>query len=134
MCRPHPGITRFFINPRALFTFMMTNICTLCLHVHVRHIFIYRNSLDTVRSWLAVMPFEPYLVVIRACLDAVWVSNIFPFYRNVLRLHFTSKPKIGTTICMIAMFWANQMLFARKMVALDHPFHVKTKGMFGHAT
>ena len=124
MCRPHPGKTRFFIKPRSLCTLMMTDICKVC--PDVRHIFIYRNSLDTIRSWLAVMAFEPYLVVIRACIDAVWFSNIFPFYRNVLRLHFTSKRKDGldmplelTTICMIATFWANQMLFARKMLALD---------------
>ena len=123
MCRPHPGIARIIIKPRPLCTFMMMDICKLC--PDVRHIFSYRNSLDTIRSWLAAMAYESYLVVICTCIDAVWFSNIFPFYRNFLRLHFTSERKYSldmplelTTICMIASFWANQMLFVRQTLAL----------------
>ena len=123
MRRPHPGKTRIIIKPRPLCTFLMMDICKLC--PDVRHIFIYRNSLDTIRSWLAAMAYESYLVVICACIDAVWFSNRFPFYRNFLRLYFTSERKYSlemplelTTICMIATFWANQMLFVRKTLAL----------------
>ena len=112
-------LTMLYI-PRPLCTFMMMDICKLC--PYVRHIFIYRNSLDTINSWLAVLGNEPYLVVIRTCIDAVWFSNLFPFYRNVLRLHFTSERKDAlnvplelTTICMIATFWANQILFVRHL-------------------
>ena len=124
MCKPHPGKTRIIIKPRPLGTFMMTDICKLC--PDLRFVFIYRNSLDTISSWLAVMTFEPFAVVVRTCIDAVWFSNIFPFYRNFLRLHFTSERKYSldmplelTTICIIATFWANQMLFVRKYLALD---------------
>ena len=124
MCRPRPGISRVIIKPRPLCTFMMMDISKLC--PYVRHLFIYRNSLDTINSWLAVLGHEPYLVVIRTCIDAVWFSNIFPFYRNVIKLHFTSERKDAlnvplelTTICMIATFWANQILFVRKNAALD---------------
>ena len=76
MCKPRPGVTRILIKPRPMCTFMMTDIYKLC--PGVRNIFLYRNSLAAIRSWLAVVSHDPYICVIRTCIDAVWFSNIFP--------------------------------------------------------
>ena len=122
MCRQHPGKTRIIIKPRPLCTFMMTDICKLC--PDVRFAFIYRNSLDTISSWSAVMASFPFLAVIRTCIDAVWFSNIFPSFRNAIRLYTSERkyspdmPLERTTVCILAIWWANQMLFVRKTLAL----------------
>ena len=72
------------------------------------------------------MTYDPYTVVVRACIDAVRFSNIFPHYRNVLRPYLTSNRKDAsfmpleiTTACMIATFWTNQIRFAREKMALE---------------
>ena len=122
MCKPYPRITRIIIKPQAPCTFMMTDICKLC--PDVRHIFIYRNSLHTIRSTLALLGSSPFLAVIRTCIDAVWFSNIFPGFRNALRLYTSERkyspdmPLERTTVCILAIWWANQMLFVRKTLAL----------------
>ena len=124
MCNPRPGVTRVLIKPRPLCTFMIEDIYKVC--PGVRHIFIYRNSLDTMRSLLAVMAHEPYLVVLRTCTDAVWFSNIFPYFRYVLRFYFTSNRKDAQgmpveikTICMAATSWASHILYARERMVLE---------------
>ena len=122
MCKPHPGKTRIIIKPQPPCTFMMTDICKLC--PDIRHVFIYRNSLDTTRSVLALMSSEPFRAVQCTLIDAIWFSNIFPGFRNALRL-YTSERKYSpdmplelTTVCILATWWANQMLFVRKTLAL----------------
>ena len=122
MCKPRPGVTRMLIKPRPVCTLMMDDIHKVC--PGVRHIFIYRNSLDTIRSWSALLTFDPYAVVARTCFDAIWFSNIFSYYRNMLRLYFTSNredepymPLEITSTSMIATAWVNQVVYAREKKA-----------------
>ena len=91
MCKTRPGIKRFCIKPRTQCYFMMTYITKLGLDI--RQVFIYTNSLDTIRSWLDLMFCDPYLVALRASTDAEWFSNIFPYMRNIFRYHFMQRTK-----------------------------------------
>ena len=84
MCTPRQGITRICIKPRPQCPGMITNISKLGLDI--KQVFIYRNSLDTLISWLAVMSYDPFLVCVRLCTDAVWFSNILPCMRNIFVL------------------------------------------------
>ena len=122
LCKPHPGITRFCIKPRPLCTIMMTDITKLGFDI--RQLFIYRNSLDTLKSSLALMAYDPYTVVVRACVDAVWFSNLCPYFRNVLVYHLLSKmkdapeiPPDSTTACVMTYIWVNQILIVRDVMA-----------------
>ena len=124
MCRPRHGVTRFCIKPRPHCSIMMTDISRLGLNI--RQVFIYRNSLDTVRSWLALMTFDPYRVVMRFAGDTTWFSNIFPYLRNILRKYSIHKmkgtpelPVDATTACIFAYSWANQILIARDAISRD---------------
>ena len=124
MCKPCPGVTRILIKPRPMCTYLLDDIYKSC--PGVKHIFIYRNSLKCIRSWLATLTHDPYVVVMRSCMDAVWFSSIFPYYRNALRIYFTSKredepymPLEIPSTSMIATAWANQVLYAREKMTLN---------------
>ena len=124
MCKPRPGITRICIKPRPQCTVMMRDIGELGLDV--RQVFIYRNSMDTLRSWLALMSHDPYLVVLRLSGDAVWFSNILPCLRNKLKYYFMHKMKNtldlatdATTSHVFTYSWANQILIARDAMSRD---------------
>ena len=124
MCKPRPGRTRICIKPRPQCVAMMTYISKLGLDI--RQVFIYRNSLETLRSWLALMTFDPFAVVVRVCTDVEWFSYILPYFRNILRYYFIPRMKRtsdlsvnATTTCMFAYMWANQILIARDEMSCD---------------
>ena len=81
LCKPHPGIKRICIKVRPHCTTMMTDISAI--YPNIKQIFMYRNSLDTIRSYLSVMRIGPYPVVLRTCKDMVWFSNCVPYVRNI---------------------------------------------------
>ena len=91
MCKPNQGITRICIKPRPVCCGMMTDITKQCSYM--RQLFVYRNSLDTLKSWLGIMAYDPYIAVVRACTDAVWFSNLCPYMRDLLVNHFVSNSK-----------------------------------------
>ena len=125
LCKPHPGTERICIKPRPPCTTMMTDISKL--FPDIRQLFIYRNSLDTVRSYLAVLASDPYPVVLRACGDAEWFSKLWPHFRNKLVYYLISKhngvpdvPLDVPTICVPAYAWATQMSFVLEAKSLGH--------------
>ena len=80
---------------------------------------------DTLRSWLALMSYDPYLVVMRLSNDANWFSTMFPFLRNLFRYYFMHTmrgtaeiERCASTACVFTYGWANQILIAR--VAMSH--------------
>ena len=124
MCKPRPGVDRICIKPRPQCVPMMTEVSKL--DIHIRHVFIYRNYLNTLRSWLALMTYDPFAVVVRMCTDVEWFSNIIPYYRNVLRYYFIPRmktawelPMNSNTVCVYTYMWANQIQFARDAMARD---------------
>ena len=124
MCKPRRGITRICIKPRPICGTMMLDISQQCLYI--RQLFVYRNCLDTLKSWLGIFAYDPYTVVVRSCVDAVWFSNICPYMRNLLLYHFVSKlkdakelPKYSTTACLLVYNWANQIKIAYNAISRD---------------
>ena len=124
MCKPRPGVTRICIKPRPACSIMMSDITKLGLNI--KQVFIYRNSVDTIRSWMAAMSYDPYLVILRLFTDTVWLSNLFPFWRNIFRYYFMQKMKDtsclrmdATTACVFTYSWANQILIARDVMSRD---------------
>ena len=125
-CKPHPGIERICIKPRPVCTTIMMDISKLC--PGVRQIFIYRNSQDTVRSWLSFMRNDAYYVVMRTCVDVVWLSNLCPYFRNVLQWNFVPEQEDNlnvqlhglTTACTFVYAWVNHMIIARNAMSYDH--------------
>ena len=112
LCKPRPGISRICIKPRPQCSVMLTSINKL--GIEIRHLFIYRNSLDTLRSWLALLSYDPFPTILRLCTDAEWFSNIFPYIRNILREYLKSDlPANATTACVFTHMWAHQIYLAR---------------------
>ena len=81
LCKPHPGIKRFCIKQRPKCTVMMKDISRLL--PDIRQMFIYRNSIDTVISWMGAMHCEPLPAVICPCTNAEWFSNVCPYFKNL---------------------------------------------------
>ena len=122
LCKPCPGIERICIKPRPMCTPLMNDISNLC--PHIRQLFIYRNVIDTVRSFLAVLESDPYPFVLRACTDAGWFSKLVPYFRNTLQHFFISKKKVlidmpQTSASLICYGLVNQILFARDALSKD---------------
>ena len=122
MCKPRQGITRICIKPRPQCTGMITNISKLGLDIKL----VFRNSLDTLRSWLAVMSYDPFLVCVRLCTDAVWFSNILPYMRNICWYYYVQHLKgtsdlraNATVVCVLVYSWANQVQIARGALLSD---------------
>ena len=72
LCKAHPGTERICVKPRPICTSMMMDVSRL--FPDIKQIFIYRNCMNTVQSWLAVMRYDAFHVVIRACADDAWQS------------------------------------------------------------
>ena len=109
LCKPRQGIKSICIKPDILCTFMMKDITRLL--PKIKQLFIYRNSLNTIKSWLRVMQHEPFLVVMNSCANANWFSTLFPYFRHLQRYKFISilkdftqiyVPADANTACVIA--------------------------------
>ena len=140
MCKPRPGVARICIKPRPHCSPMMADISKLGLDI--KQVFIYRNSLDYLRSWLALMSYDPYRVMLRFSGDTAWFANIFPYLRNILRKYSIHKmedasdlPLDASTACVFAYSWANQILNARDAMSHDQSiFPVKYEDLLSHST
>ena len=124
LCKPHPGIKRFCIKPRPQCTIMMKDITRLL--PNIRQMFIYRNSLDTIISWIGAIHCEPYPAVCCACANAEWFSNMCPYFRNIHRHYFVLNlkdfheiPEDTNTACMLAYMWSYYILIAREAMSCD---------------
>ena len=124
LCKPRHGIKSICIKPDPLCTFMMNDITRLM--PNIRQLFMYRNSLNTIRSWVSTQQSEPFLVVMTSCANSDWFSTIFPLFRHLQRYYFISKLKDGgkmqpaadaNTACVFTYLWAYSMLIARDAIA-----------------
>ena len=124
LCKPHPGTERICIKARPHCTTMMTDISNM--YPDIRQLFMYRNSLDTIRSYLATMVTDSYAVVLRASTDSEWFSKFIPYFRKTLLKYFLSKkkalvdvPEDVSTACVTCCGWVNQILLARDALSRD---------------
>ena len=126
LCKPMQGIKSICIKPYVLCTVMMKDITRLM--PHTRQLFIYRNSLNTINSWLSIMQCEPFLEVMTSCANADWFSMLCPYFRNLERYNFVSIlkdfkqkqiPTDANTACVFAYMWSLCMLIARDAMSHD---------------
>ena len=126
ICKPREGVKSFCVKHDVLCTIMMKDIARLM--PNIRQVYIYRNSLKTINSWLSVMESEPFLIVMKSCANTDWFSNVFPYFRYLERNYFISVLKTfketyvsadANTACVFAYMWSLCMLIARDAIARD---------------
>ena len=124
LCRPRQGIARICIKPHPVCTVMMNDITRLM--PQIRQIFIYRNSQNTIESWVRTMQSEPFLIVLKACANSDLFSKFCPYFRRLLRYYVISKPKyVGeisddqNTACLFAYMWSYFIHIARDAMSHD---------------
>ena len=124
LCKPHPGTERICIKPRPVCTSMILDVSRLC--PDIRQIFVYRDCLNTVQSWFAVMNIDAFHVVMHACTDDAWLSKLCPYFRNLLQWNFfpTEKnsldvPRHLNTACVFVRMWVSHVTIARNAMSRD---------------
>ena len=126
ICKPREGVKSFCVKHDVLCTIMMKDIARLL--PNIRQIYIYRNSLKTINSWLIVMESEPFLMVMKSFANTDWFSNVFPYFRCIERNYFISilktfketfVPTDANTACVFAYMWSLCMHIARDAIARD---------------
>ena len=117
-------IKRIFIKPRPQCPVLINDITRLL--PSIRHLFMYRNSLDTIKSWLKAVQCEPFPAVIYSCTNSEWFSKICPYFRQFQRYYMTPElnniqeiPADANTACLLACKWASFILTARDVIAHD---------------
>ena len=73
LCKPRHGIKSVCIKPDLLCTFMMNDITSLM--PKIKQLFMYRNSLSTIQSFVRTHHCEPFLVVMDSCANCNWFST-----------------------------------------------------------
>ena len=127
LCKRRPGIQRICIKPRARCMAMMKDIPRLA--PNLKHIFMYRNPLNTISSMLRMMYCEPYPAVLYSCAYSNWFSIFFPKFRYLMQYYFIPKPNNfqqvpqGTNSAGVFGYtWAHIILIARAAMSRDSNF------------
>ena len=78
-CKPIPGTERICIKNNAGCVSLMKSMSNL--YPDIKQIVIYRNCLETVSSFLALMNSNPYTIVGRILMDSDWFAFLKPFFK-----------------------------------------------------
>ena len=124
LSKPRQGIKYICIKPHPLCTVMMNDITRLL--PNMKQLFIYRNSLNTIKSWVGAMQCELFFAVVNSCANTNWFSLLCPYFRHLERYYFVSKakhfeeiPSDANTACMFAYMWSYFILVARDAMSRD---------------
>ena len=122
--KAHPDIKRICIKPRPQCIVMMKDITRLL--PNIRQLFLYRNSFDTIKSWLGAMHCEPYLAITYMLADSEWFSKLCPYFRNTERYYFNLRcktflevPSNSNPACLMTYLWSHSMLIAQDAISRD---------------
>ena len=122
LCKPHPGIERYVIKTRSTSTALMMDITKL--FPTFRQIFMYRNCLETVLSFMAMFTSVPYTILLRTCIDSETISAITPFFRTKLRDMLLPNVKNAENVAVDTNFtglfihvWSNYIRLARDAIS-----------------
>ena len=124
MCKPHPGTNMICIKPRGVCISIMKDLSLIV--PYVKHIFIYRNCMETVSSMLALMSAVSYSEFGRICMDTEF-TLAKPHFRKESEKHFIRKPieshptkiRYNNATEMFTYMWANYMFVARDAISRD---------------
>ena len=118
LCKASPGTERFVVKTRSVSTALMMDISYL--FPSVKQIFMYRNCLETLLSFMAISASVPSTVLLRTCIDNERISSVLPFFRRYLRSLLLSNVRNSQTVPLntniLGLFthvWANYILLAR---------------------
>ena len=118
ICKPIPNTRRFCIKPRSCGLVHLESISRLLPNIKL--LFLYRNALPTVSSFLALTISESALVCWRYFSDSDIISRLFPFFRKYLRYYFALRdddflkdPATMNTVEMFTSMWAQFIILAR---------------------
>ena len=118
ICKPLPNTRRFCIKPRSCGIVHLESISRLLPNIKL--LFLYRNALPTVSSFLSLTINESVLVCWRCFSDSDLISRLIPFFRKYLRYCFALRdddflrdPSTMNTVEMFTSMWARFIILAR---------------------
>ena len=119
LCKPHdPNTVRICIKPR--FAAMIQMKSLFRLFPDMKQMFLYRNSLETMSSFLKFSAIKPSQKILRFCADTERIAAVFtsPRALNIQVLGIVHEnqfkdPKAMDTYEMIATFWASAVCLAK---------------------
>ena len=124
LSKPRHGIKSICIKPHPICTVMMKDITRLL--PKIKQLFIYRNSLNTIKSLVGAMQCESFFAVMNSCANTDWFSALCPYFRHLERYQFVSKAKYfdeipddANTAGMFAYMWSYFILIARDAMSRD---------------
>ena len=126
LSKPHQGSKMVCVKPRPQCTTVMKDVSRLV--PNIRHLFMYRNSLDTIKSWTGMLRSDPFINTICSCANSERLSKIFPYFRKFQRYYVyqISKPKDvqeippdANTACLYAYMWIYLIFIARDAMSRD---------------
>ena len=121
ICKPHdPSTVRICIKPR--FAAMIQMESLFRLFPDMKQMFLYRNSLETMSSFLKFSAIRPSQKIFRFCADTDRIAAVFtsPRALNIQVLGIVHEnqfkdPKAMDTYEMVATFWASAVCLAKRL-------------------
>ena len=91
LSKSHLDVKMICIKPRPRSLATMKDISRLL--PNIKHLFLYRNSLNNIKSLLGMMYCEPFPGLLCSCAYSEWFSKICSYYRRLLAYMFIAKLK-----------------------------------------
>ena len=121
ICKPHDQNTiRICIKPRFCAMIQMESLFRL--FPDIKQMFLYRNSLETISSFLKFSAIRPSQKILRFCADTDRIAAVFTSPRalniqvlGIMHENQFKDPKAMDTYEMIATFWASAVCLAKRL-------------------
>ena len=124
-CKAHPNTTRMCIKPRSQALIHMDTISRL--FPEVKQLFLYRNVLETVSSFLHLSVVNPAQRLLRLFADNDTFSAIVPFFRSffiyIMCIRHENQfkdPQNMITIEIVTTMWASSVVLAERIKKRDN--------------
>ena len=126
ICKPHPNTRRICLKTRTCGLVQMETISSQfpC----IQQLFLYRNALETISSFLDFSVTGRLRYLLRLCADSDVISWVVPYFRN--RYKFLAikhenrykEPRDMNTVEMITTMWASAVTLAKNITLRDKNF------------
>ena len=123
-CKSHPNITRMCIKPRSQAIIHMDTMSRL--FPEIKKLFLYRNGLETVSSFLHLSTVNPAQKLMRLFVDSDKLSAIVPFFRSffiyvvcIRNENQFKDPQHMNTVEIATTMWASTVVLAKRIKTRD---------------
>ena len=126
LCKPHPNTNRYCLKTRSCSIIQMELISYK--FPHIKHLFLYRNALETVSSTLDFSLTGRIRLLFRRCAENDLISFVVPYFRDrykFLAIKHESKFKHQRNmnpVEMVITMWASTVARAKCIVSHDKKF------------